>query len=191
MRSLRVDAEAVQMYYAGLGAQEVDEGLQNIYRTGDLSSAYITNVAFVGVTRGGNPVAIILENAIGLNALNLVFAKGEETVAEVIFTATFDPTTFDPEDEETWPYHLQFQMGAVTFTVTDDATPTPAAIEGALIMLSDGQSAETSAQGQASFDCTYGQVGYTITKSGKTTATGIITVDGATEAVAVTMVAAS
>jgi hypothetical protein len=71
--------------------------------------------------------------------------------------------------------------------VTDAAE---AAVESATITLSDGQTATTDASGQATFTCTFGKVDYSIAKASFTTGTGTVTVDSATEAVAVTLAAA-
>lgn len=189
IRSLRIDAQAVQMYYAGLAGGTVTDGKQSFYRTVDLSGAYTDNIAFVGETRGGNPIVIYLDNVIGMNALNLAFAKSEETVPEIVFTATFDPATFDPATPTTYPYHVEFAVGEVTFMVKDGATPA-VAVQGAAVTLADGQSALTDESGVASFDVTYGKIGYSVAKSGSVTVTGTLTVDGVTEAVAVTLAAA-
>ncbi len=186
IRSLRIDAQAFAMYYAGVQAQAAAAGVQKLYRTDDLSDSYTDNIAFVGQTRGGDNVVIVLDNAIGMNALAMAFVKNEETVPEVTFTATFDPATFDPDDNTTWPYHIEFEAGAVMFTAMDD-TGTPAAVAGALVALSDGQTALTDESGVATFTCTFGKVGYSVTKAGYTASAGTITVDAATEDVSVTL----
>ena len=187
VRSLKINVQNFLKYYAGMKAGAVVDGIQSVYRTIDLSGSYIKNVAWVGQDRLGNNMAVVVKNALGDNPFTLSMAKGEEIVPEVIFTGHVDPATFDPEDETTYPYRIDFEAATVTFTIKDAATPTPAAVAGATIKLDDGQSKITDVEGVATFVCTYGKVGYSVSKSGYTTVSGTITVDAETEAVAVTM----
>lgn len=186
IKALRIDAQAFLKYYAGMQADTVTGGVQKLYRTVDLSNSYNDNIAFVGQTRGGDNIAIVLDNAIGLNALSLAAQKKDEIVSEVVFTATADPKTFDPEDKTTYPYHVEFEVANVTFTVTGTGD---AALEGATITLDDGQTGATDASGQTSFECTFGKIGYTIVMGGYANASGVATIDEEIEAIAVSMTA--
>jgi hypothetical protein len=189
VRSLRIDVQNFLRYYAGLKADSggAVAGVLSLYRTVDLSASYITNVAWVGQDRAGNNMAIIVKNALGDCPLNIVANKAEEVVPEIIFTGHIDPLTFDPSDESTYPYEIQFEVAALTITVMDNAG-TPAPVVGATVKLDDGQVGTTNETGVAMFDVTFGKIGYTITKTGFITGTGVITVDSATETATITLV---
>ncbi len=189
VRSLKINVQNFLKYYAGMMAGAVTAGIQSVYRTINLSQSYIKNVAWVGQDRSGNCMAVIVKNALGDNPFTLSMAKGEEIVPEVIFTGHIDPETFDPEDEETYPYVIEFEAATVTFTITDDAE-TPAAIAGAAVVLDDGQTGITNESGVVVFACTFGKVGYTATKTGYAAVSGTATIDAATEAISITMDAA-
>jgi hypothetical protein len=54
-------------------------------------SDYLNNLAYVTETENGDLVAYVIENALGDGALSAAFADKDEVVAEVTFTAHFDP----------------------------------------------------------------------------------------------------
>lgn len=74
-----------------------------------------------------------------------------------------------------------------TFTVKDNAE-VPAAIEGAYVEV-DGARLKTNASGQAVFNLRNGAYNYTVKKSGYTSASGSVTVNGSAATAAVTLAA--
>ena len=74
-----------------------------------------------------------------------------------------------------------------TFTVKDNAE-VPAAIEGAYVEV-DGARLKTNASGQAVFNLRNGAYSYTVKKSGYTSASGSVTVNGSAATAAVTLAA--
>lgn len=186
INSLKINVQNMLKYYAGMVAGTASDGAQSLYRAYDLSGSYVTNVAWVGKDRAGNNMAVVLDNCLGDGPVNLSPVKDEEIVPQIIFTAHADPATFDPDDKTTWPYHFDFEVSTVTFTVMNNAG-TPVAVADAAITLDDGQTGTTNENGVAVFSCTFGSIGYTVSKAGHTTVAGTMVVDSSTEAVAVTL----
>lgn len=79
---------------------------------------------------------------------------------------------------------------AVTFTVKDDASPTPAAIEGAKVNV-NGSNIITDASGEAVFNLRAGTYPYAVTMKGKVKVTGAVTVASSAVSQAVTLIANS
>lgn len=79
-----------------------------------------------------------------------------------------------------------FTAQTVTFTITDNASPTPAAVEGARIDV-NGAKKVTNSSGQAVFNLRAGSYPYTVKKSGYTTQTGTLTVASSPLTPAVTL----
>lgn len=173
VRSLKINAQNLTRYYAGMKASAPLSGKMSLRRTVDLSSSYIENVAWVGQNRLGNNMAVLVKNALGDNALNISANKAEEIVSEIVFTAHVDPATFDPEDASTYPYEIIMEAGTLTFTVEDKGG---SFVDGALVELDDGQSGVTDNNGIVTFDCTYGLISYTVS-DGSLTYSGVVTVD--------------
>lgn len=71
------------------------------------STDYHTNVAFVGQTKGGKDVIIIIKDAIGTKDLEMAFKEGDKVVTDVEFTATYDPATSNINNyEEPWEIRI-------------------------------------------------------------------------------------
>lgn len=107
---LEMTAENIQAALAGSSVDPDDATTptQNIVTRSlamdDLS--YITNVALVADYSGsGEPVVIILQNALSDGDFTLSATDREESVAEVQFTAHFDPTALDDS-----PYEIRFPV---------------------------------------------------------------------------------
>jgi hypothetical protein len=127
VNALKLDKTNLVKYFGGMALDDTDSTYSKLTRTLDMSSSYITNVAFVGQNRAGLDIIIILYNAIGLNALVTAITKDEEIVPEVIFTGTADPDTFDRDDKDTYPYQVWFEKAADTTAPTVTVVPVDAA----------------------------------------------------------------
>ncbi len=183
IKSLRLSTSNIIKFYAGMKQDNSVAGETKIYRTIDLSSSYIDNVAFVGANRQGKLMVVVLKNVLGDGAFNLpATGKDEEIVLDVQFTAHIDDT-FDPDDETTYPYYIVKDTSQVTFTVDDGVDP----VEGAEIVF-DNQYLMTEADGTAVFTADKGTgLKYTVTKTGFQPASGSLDVNDDVEAVPVTL----
>ena len=183
VNALRLSTANIIKFFAGIKQDNSAAGQTKLYRSIDLSSSYIENVAFVGANREGKLIVIVLKNALGDGPLNIpATAKDDEIVVSVQFTGHIDDT-FDPDDETTYPYYIIKDTSQVTFTVDDGTNP----VEGAAIVF-DNQYVLTAADGTAVITADKSKdLKYTITKTGFQTATGSIDVDEDTEAIPVTL----
>jgi hypothetical protein len=183
--ALKLSTANLVKFAAGMIEDSVTTpGETRLYRTIDLSSSYIENVAFVGASRQGKLMVIVLKNALGDGPLAIpATAKEEEIVVSVLWTAHVDGT-FDPSDKLTYPYYIIKDTSQVTFTVEATATP----IEDAEIIF-DGQFGLTDVLGVAVFTGDKG-TGFTWTVTADTfvTQSGTVDITADTTAVAVEMV---
>lgn len=83
--------------------------------TGTVLETDYHSVKWVGKTKGGSAVTIIMEKAINMGAMDWAFAEKNETVAQVVFTGVYQNTD-EPANETTEPW-----------TITIDGEPTGAA----------------------------------------------------------------
>lgn len=127
VRTLKIDKTNLVKYFAGMALDDTGGTYSVLTRMTDLSSSYLTNVAFVGQNRAGQDIVIILYDVLGDGAIKLAGKKDEEIVAEVQFTATFDPATFDRTDDATYPYAIWIQKAADTTAPTVTCVPTDGA----------------------------------------------------------------
>lgn len=188
----RWDVEATKMY-AGMSEQTAADGKIKTYRTFDMDSAYqFTNIAWIGRAPSGEDTAIVINDPVCLSEFSFDANKIERITKEIVFEGTYDPATFDPTDDTTYPYYVETEISALTITVTDDAE-TPANIEGAIITLSDGQQGTSAATTGIipAITVSKGQVSYSLVKTGYTTVTGVMTIDEDTEAVTIQMTASA
>lgn len=71
--------------------------------TGVVAVADFKNVKWVGKSKSGKAVTIKLENAINLGNIDWTFADKNDTVAQIVFTATYSNTdTAATDTEEPW-----------------------------------------------------------------------------------------
>jgi hypothetical protein len=91
-------------YYAGLKTT-TGTTYDTVSANSDLADTdYYKNVAFVGQSKDGKEVVIILKNALGDGNVNLAFKDGDEVVAKTQWTAHYDSTTPTTEPWEIrWP----------------------------------------------------------------------------------------
>lgn len=84
--------------------------------TGVVAAADYKNVKWVGVTKGGKAVTITLENAINLGNIDWAFAEKDDTVAEIVMTATYENTDKTATDTvEPWNVEIaEEQTGAAS-----------------------------------------------------------------------------
>jgi hypothetical protein len=132
VNALKIDKTNLQKFFAGMSLDDADAIYSKLTRMVDLTNSYIENVAFVGQNRSGTDMVIILYNALGDGALVMAFTKDEEIVPEVQFTATFDPTTFDRTDPDTYPYQIWLQKAADSTAPTVTTVPLDTAIDVAI-----------------------------------------------------------
>lgn len=189
LKSLKIDKVNLAKFYAGMSLDDTNATYSKLTRKVDLSSSYLTNVAFVGQNRAGNDIIVIVKNALGDGALELAVTKDEELIPSVQFTGTIDPAVFDRADASTYPYQVWLQKAAgntVTFTVSAAG---PVLLEDATVTF-NGQYILTDVDGEAEFTNVAAgtNVPYSVAKAGYGTKWGSVTVDGA-ESVAVTLVA--
>jgi hypothetical protein len=118
IKALKINKTNLQKYFAGMSLDDTDGTYSKLTRTVDIDDSYITNVAFIGQNRSGLDIVIILYDAIGLSPLMTAFTKDEEIVQELELTATFDPETFDRDDEDTYPYQIWLQKASDTTAPT-------------------------------------------------------------------------
>lgn len=60
--------------------------------TGVVGSDDFKEVKYVGKTKSGKPITITLENAINMGNIDWSFAEKGDTVAQIVFTATYSNT---------------------------------------------------------------------------------------------------
>lgn len=98
--------------------------------TGVITSADFKNVKWVGVSKGGKAVTITLKDAINMGNIDWTFAEKNDTVAQLVFTATYSNTdstsasTAEPwelETEETGTGAAGIVLGSGIFYVGENA----------------------------------------------------------------------
>lgn len=101
---LEIDATNLTKFYAGLQATDKTTYTEITAKEDIEDADYLTNVAFVGKTKKGDPVIIILKNALGDGNMELALQDKEEVVPEVQWTGHADPATPKVEPWEIrWP----------------------------------------------------------------------------------------
>ena len=98
--------------------------------TGAVTSADYKKVKWVGKTKGGQAATIELENAINLGNIDWTFAEKDDTVAEIVMTATYDNTDETSKDTtEPWTVEVNSEasksnsilLGVGIFYIGDNA----------------------------------------------------------------------
>jgi len=99
--------------------------------TGKITSADYKEVKYVGKTKGGKPVTIILDKAINLGNIDWVFAEKDDTVAEIVMTAVYENTDETSKNtKEPWSVEIdgesvtpsqEIMTGVGIFYVGEDA----------------------------------------------------------------------
>ena len=137
IKALKIDKVNLVKYFAGMSLDDSDGTYSKLTRKLDLSSSYITNVAWVGQNRAGLDIVIILYDAIGLGAFAAATEKDIEIAPEVKLTATIDPDTFIVTDASTYPYQIWLQkvadVAAPTVTVVPADTATDVAVAATVV----------------------------------------------------------
>jgi hypothetical protein len=148
----------------------------------------LTNIAIVTESRAGFAKVYILTDPLALNGFQFDGERVTEIVKPLEFHATADASTFDAADPTTFPMHIIEEASELTITVEDDAG-TPVPIEGALVVLTDGQSGLSAVTTGLVpvMTVTKGQVGFTASASGHDTVSGTLTIDEDTEAQTITL----
>ena len=139
-------------------------------------------VQLIGNTKDGLTKVITIYNALANNGLSLTMSEDAESVLELVFEASYDPTDL------TAPiYEIEEGVGALTSTVTFTIT---GGAGGATVKFAGRTVAENA--GTAVFaGIVYGDNRpYEVHEAGYISVYSSVTVDSATEAVAVTMVEA-
>lgn len=187
LNAVKLSTQNLKRFLAGVKADTTTTpGTAILTRTLDLSASYIENVAFVGANREGKLMVVLLKNVLGDGVFNLpTTVKSEEIVPAMQFTAHAD-STFDPDDQTTYPYQIYKDISTVTFTIEDDDIPSP--IEGAEVVF-DEEYGITIADGTVAFVTDKGSaLRYTIISSGFDTQSGTVDVTEETTAVSITMI---
>ncbi len=141
VNALKLNTTNLIKFMAGNKTDYSTVGKVKIHRTLDLSESYITNVAWVGASREGRYMVIVLKNVLSDSVFSLSATKDEEIVNNVQFTAHIDDS-FCPDDYTTYPYYVEKDSSQVTFVVDNGTTP----IEGAEVVV-DGQYLVTDVAG--------------------------------------------
>jgi hypothetical protein len=103
LNALELQTANLTKFYAGLKSTFVTDH-DVITANPDITDAdYLTNVAFVGSTKDGRPVVIIVKNALGDGDLELKMEDKDEIVPEIQFTGHYDLANLD---EEPWEIHF-------------------------------------------------------------------------------------
>ena len=90
---LEIKTATLTKFYGGLKSTD-QTTYEEITEKEDIESGdYIDNVAFVGVTKDGKPVVILVENALGDGNIEMALQDKEEVVSEVQYTGHYDPQT--------------------------------------------------------------------------------------------------
>jgi len=147
-----------------------------------IEDAEYHTVMLVGNTKDGKTKVITLHNALADNGMSLTMAEDSETVLELQFSAHYDPT-----DLTSPIYEIEEGVVAgastVTFTMTGGAGAATVKFAGRTVVESTGTAVFAGTA--------YGtNRPYEVHEAGYVSVYSSVTVDGATEAVAVTMVAA-
>lgn len=185
INALKINVGNFLKFYAGMVEDSTTvTGSTRLYRTKDLSSSYLTNVAFVGQNREGKNIAVVLQNALGDGAFALPATPKEEEIVPVVQFVAHVDSAFDPDDETTYPYYIEFDTSQVTFTVEQTATP----VVGAVVVC-NGQAGLSDASGEVVFTVLKGSdIPYTVTASTYVTQTSSVDVTADTTAVAIELV---
>jgi hypothetical protein len=129
---LKIDKTNLVKYFAGMALVDTHATYSKVTRKLDLTSSYITNVAYVCQNRDGNDIIYLLPIAIGDGVLEAAFTKDEEIVAKVQFTGCIDPSTFVKTDPDTYPYQIWLvkdgDVAAPTVVVSPLDTATDVAV---------------------------------------------------------------
>lgn len=115
LKALTINAENLIEYYAGLQITGADPKVITAVAAGIASTDYLTNVAFVGKTKDGRAVVVIVENALGDGNIELAFNNKDEVVPEIQFTGHYDPTT---PTVEPWEIRWPANSPAVSMTLS-------------------------------------------------------------------------
>lgn len=104
INALELSEDNMQLFIAGL-KKESDDGDYTEYREqlGISEDDYLDNVAFVGETKDGSDVVIIVENALGDGETSFEMAAKEGVVPEITFTGHYNR-----EKPRQVPYTMRF-----------------------------------------------------------------------------------
>ena len=105
LNELELHADNREKFYGGLEVDTSGMEYDVVKAKKDVEdSDYITNVAFVGETKDGRPVVIVVRNALGDGNIELALEDKNEVVPEVQFTGHYDRESLDAEPWEIrWP----------------------------------------------------------------------------------------
>lgn len=96
--------------------------------TGKITEADFHKVTYKGKTKDNKPVVIELENAINMGNIDWTFAEKDDTVAQIVMTATYDNTDeMATETEEPWTLTIdgtssaagEIMLGVGIFSIDD------------------------------------------------------------------------
>lgn len=100
INALEVINENLPKMYSGITITDSD-GKKKVTGKGQISSDdYQPTVSFVGETKGGREVIIVVENAINLENLDWSLVDKDEVVASLTYTGCFEDGS--PSDYEPW-----------------------------------------------------------------------------------------
>lgn len=78
--------------------RKADSEMKTYKGTGVITDADFKNVKWKGLTKAGIPVEITLENAINMGNIDWTFKEKDDTVAQIVMTATYSNTDAMSED---------------------------------------------------------------------------------------------
>jgi hypothetical protein len=94
MNALEILPANLPAMYAATSLSTATPGHSILTGSEDIEDAdYQTTVKWTGKTKGGKAVVITLQNAINLENIDWSLVDKEELVAQLIYTATYDPST--------------------------------------------------------------------------------------------------
>lgn len=104
IRQLQItSADLVKMYPAMQIDTLTTPGTAEITAKADVEDADYYTVTFTGTTKSGKTVIITLTDAVNLENIDWAFVDKDEVVAELTYTAAYDPT-----DRTTEPWKIEF-----------------------------------------------------------------------------------
>lgn len=90
--ALELCPDNLSKFYADLEVDTTDLQFDKVTAKEEITDTdYIDNIAFVGKSKGGKEVIIVIKNALGDGDMELAFKDGDEVVSDVVFSATYDP----------------------------------------------------------------------------------------------------
>lgn len=108
LKMLEHDAKRAKMAIGAAKVKAVTKGdkkyLSVVARDHVEDLDYIDNLLWIGKLRGsGEPLVIVIHNALALNGISWSFQDGQELITDVTFTAHLDPATNEDPFELLYP----------------------------------------------------------------------------------------